>query len=151
MRTPATGSGARSITSPIGRRRTTQRSSIGRPPMTDASVPPRRPRPEFGGSDRQPSRRSSLRVAGPFEARRVGPLPTPLRVHDMSSDGCLVECYYDVVSGRRITLQIDLPGEGWITVEAETVYLRENFGFAVRFIELSDGNRGRIDRTIERL
>ena len=119
--------------------------------MTDAFVPPRRPRPEFGESDRQTSRRSSLRVAGPFEARRVGPLPTPLRVHDLSAGGCLVECYYDLASGRRITLQIDLPGEGWITVEAETLYPRENFGFAVRFIELSDGNRGRIDRTIERL
>ena len=119
--------------------------------MTDAFVPPRRPRPDFGGSDRHASRRSSLRVGGPFDARRIGPLPTPLRVHDLSASGCLVECYYDLASGRRITLQIDLPGEGWITVEAETLYLRENFGFAVRFIELSDGNRGRIDRTIERL
>ena len=119
--------------------------------MTDAFTPPRTPHFEFGGSDRQASRRSTIRVAGPFHARRVGPLPTPLRVHDLSAGGCLVECYYDLASGRRITLQIDLPGEGWITVEAETVYLRENFGFAVRFIELSDGNRGRIDRTIERL
>jgi len=119
--------------------------------MTDAFVPPRQPRCDFGGSDRQASRRSSLRVAGPFEARRVGPLPTPLRVHDMSSGGCLVECYYDVASGRRITLQIDLPGEGWITVEAEALHLRDNFGFAVRFAELSDANRGRIERTIERL
>ncbi len=119
--------------------------------MTDAFVPPRRPRPELGGSDRQASRRRSLRVAGPFEARRVGPLPTPLRVHDLSAGGCLVECHYDLANGRRITLQIDLPGEGWITVEAETLYLRENFGFAVRFIELSDGNRGCIERAIERL
>jgi hypothetical protein len=119
--------------------------------MTDAFMPPRRPRPELGGSDRQASRRSTFRVAGPFEARRVGPLPTPLRVHDLSTGGCLVECYYDVASGRRITLQIDLPGEGWITVEAETLYPRENFGFAVRLLELSDGNHGRIERTIERL
>jgi PilZ domain-containing protein len=116
--------------------------------MTDAFT---RTHSEFGGCDRQASRRSTVRVAGPFDARRVGPLPTPLRVHDLSTGGCLVECHYDLASGRRITLQIDLPGEGWITVEAETLYLRENFGFAVRFIELSDGNRGRIERTIERL
>jgi len=119
--------------------------------MPDAFVPPGRPRPEFGGTDRQASRRCDLRVCGPFEARRVGPLPTPLRVHDLSTGGCLVECYYDLASGRRITLQIDLPGEGWITVEAETVYQRPDFGFAVRFAELSDANRGRIERTIERL
>ena len=119
--------------------------------MTDAFVPPRRPRPEFGGSDRQVSRRGELRVAGPFTARRVGPLPTPLRVHDLSVGGCLVECYYDVATGYRMTVQIELPGEGWITVLAETLYLRENFGFAVRFVDLSDANRGRIERTIERL
>jgi hypothetical protein len=35
-------------------------------------------------------------------------------------------------------------------VEAETQYLRDNFGFAVRFALLSDANRGRIERTIER-
>src|SRR5262245_11915676 len=119
--------------------------------MTDALVPPGRPRLDYGGSDRQPSRRNEPRVAGPFDGRRTGPLPTPLRIHDLSAGGCLIECYYDVAVGRRITLQIDLPGEGWITVEAETLHLRENFGFAVRVMELSDGNRGRIERTIERL
>ena len=36
-------------------------------------------------------------------------------------------------------------------MEAETLHLRDNFGFAVRFAELSDANRGRIERTIERL
>jgi uncharacterized OsmC-like protein len=119
--------------------------------MTDAFVPPGRPSSEFGGSDRQPSRRCDLRVAGPFGGRRVGPLPTPLRIHDLSLGGCLVECYYDVAAGRRLTVQIELPGEGWITVDAETLYLRANFGFAVRFVNLSDANRRRIERTIERL
>ena len=119
--------------------------------MTDAFVPPRRPASDYGGSDRQISRRAELRVVGPFEGRRVGPLPTPIRIHDLSLGGCLVECYYDVAIGRRINIQIDLPTEGWITLEAEAVYLRENFGFAVRFVNLSEQNRARIERTIERL
>ena len=106
---------------------------------------------KFGPSDRQASRRGALRVAGPFAARRVGPLPTPLRVHDLSIGGCLVECYYDLATGRRLTLQIDLPDEGWITLDAQTLYVRENFGFAVRFTELSEANRRRIERTIERI
>ena len=85
--------------------------------------------PNSAVSIRQASRRSELRVAGPFEARRVGPLPTPpCASTTCSTGGCLVECYYDVASGRRITLQIDLPGEGWITVEAETLDLRDNVG-----------------------
>ena len=119
--------------------------------MTDAFVRRHLPRQEFGGSDRQATRRHEQRVAGPFAARRVAPLPTPLRIHDLGLGGCLVECYYDVAVGRRITMQIELPGEGWITVDAEALYVRDNFGFAVRFVELSDPNRGRIARTIERL
>ena len=119
--------------------------------MTDAFVPPGRPSLDYGGSDRQPSRRSELRVAGPFAGRRIGPLPTPLRIHDLSAGGCLVECYYDVAVGRRIPLPIELPGEGWITLDAETVHLRDSFGFAVRFVNLSAANRARIERTIERL
>ena len=119
--------------------------------MTDAFVPPIRPFPRYGESDRQVSRRTEPRVAGPFAGRRVGPLPTPLRIHDLGTGGCLIECYYDVAIGKRITLQIELPNEGWITLEAETLYLRENFGFAVRFVEMNEPNRGRIERTIERL
>jgi hypothetical protein len=119
--------------------------------MTDAFVPPIRPLPDFGASDRQISRRGEVRVAGPFGGRRMGALPTPLRIHDLSVGGCLIECYYDVAVGRRVTLQIELPAEGWITLDAETLYLRDNFGFAVRFVDLSDANRGRIERTIERL
>jgi hypothetical protein len=119
--------------------------------MTDAFVPPTRPFSEYGGSDRQVSRRSEPRIAGPFAGRRVGPLPTPLRIHDLSLGGCLIECYYDVAIGRRITVQIELPNEGWITADVETLYLRPNFGFAVRFIDMSAANQGRIARTIERL
>jgi hypothetical protein len=119
--------------------------------MTDAFVPPGRPCHGFGASDRHASRRAELRVAGPFEARRIGPLPTPLRIHDLSAGGCLIECYYDVPVGRRIALHVDLPGEGWITLDAETVHLRDSFGFAVRFVNLSEANRARIERTIERL
>jgi hypothetical protein len=119
--------------------------------MTDAFVPPSRPLLDYGGADHQASRRSELRVAGPFDGRRMGPLPTPLRIHDLSAGGCLIECYYDVAVGRRLTLQIELPTEGWITLDAEAIYLRNNFGFAVRFIGLSAANRSRIERTIEGL
>lgn len=119
--------------------------------MTDAFVPPIRPNTEFGGSDRQASRRCSLRVAGPFDARRTGPFPIPVRLHDLSLGGCLIECHDQVAVGQRLTLQIDLPTDGWITLDAEILYLRDKVGFAVRFIALSEPNRRRIDRTIERM
>ena len=106
---------------------------------------------EFGNCDRTASRRESPRVAGPFDGRRVGALTTPLRIHDLSAGGCLIESHHEVTSGRRLTLQIDLPGEGWITLQSETLYMRENYGFAVKFIDVDEGNRARISRTIERL
>jgi hypothetical protein len=40
--------------------------------------------------------------------------------------------------GQKLVLRISLPFEGIITAKAETVYVRPGFGFAVRFIELSD-------------
>src|SRR5688572_3641509 len=98
--------------------------------MTDALVLPVRPFAEYGDSDQQPSRRCSPRVTGPFEGRRSGALTTPIRIHDLSIGGCLIECGEEVGIGLRIAIQIDLPGEGWISVDAETLYLRPNLGFA---------------------
>ena len=115
--------------------------------MTDAVVPSVRP---FIGdrNARQGPRRCSPRVAGPFDGRRMG---AAVRIYELNIGGCQVECDEQVAIGRRICLQIDLAGEGWISVEAETVLLRQRFGFAVTFVRLSDANRARIERTIERL
>lgn len=119
--------------------------------MTDAFVPPSRPRTDFGASDQQASQRCSLRVAGPFAGRRMKPLPTPLRIHDLSSDGCLLEPYDDIAIGQRITIQLDLPTDSWITLDAEILYLRDKVRFAVRFVDVIEPNRHRLARTIEQL
>jgi hypothetical protein len=78
-------------------------------------------------------------------------LSVPLHIHDLSVGGCLIEAHYEVSIGRRIKLQIELPYEGWITVYAETLYLRENYGFAVKFVDMDDEVRGRLERVIDRL
>jgi hypothetical protein len=119
--------------------------------MSDAFASPFRPRPAAGAASREPARRRDLCVAGPLEGRYGGALPTPLRIHDLSVRGCLIECYYDIPSGQRIALQIELPAEGWITVDAEALFLRNNVGVAVRFVGLNGANRARIERTLERL
>jgi hypothetical protein len=104
-----------------------------------------------GSIDGAVTRRRSRRVAGPFDGYRLGALDVPVRIHDLSDGGCLFESHTDVAIGRRITLKIDLPGEGWITVPGETLYVRESYWFAVKFIEVDEANRGRIERTVERL
>jgi hypothetical protein len=110
----------------------------------DPSLPP--PAPD--GAAGKKSTRRPPRVVGPFEARSLGALELPLRIHDLSIGGCLIESYHEVSVGRRIQLEIDLPEEGWVAVEAETVYLRENFGFAVKFVGVDEQTRVKLARAV---
>jgi hypothetical protein len=103
-----------------------------------------------GAAGKQPNRRAP-RVAGPFEARRLGALDLPLRIHDLSLSGCLIESYQEVTAGRRIELEIELPVEGWITLQAETLYLRENFGFAAKFVGMDGQTRVKLARAVVQL
>lgn len=101
------------------------------------------------GRDPQIERRSPR--VGPFEGRRLGALTVPLRIHDLSVGGCLVEAHYDQTVGRRIQMEIELPHEGWVTLEGDTLYIRPDFGFAVKFVDMGDETRGRLERVIARV
>lgn len=97
------------------------------------------------------SRRKFPRVPGPFDGRRAGLLPVPLRIHDLSAGGCLIEAHHEETLGRRVGLEIELPYEGWIAIDAMTIYLRPDYGFAVRFVDVDAVTQERLDRVIERL
>jgi hypothetical protein len=118
--------------------------------VTDTFVPSVRPFIDHAFT-RQPDRRRSPRIVGPFDGRRMGAIARAIRVYELNVGGCLIACDDAIAIGRRIDLQIDLAGEGWISVEAETLYPREHFGFAVTFVDVSDANRARIERTIDRV
>jgi hypothetical protein len=110
--------------------------------------------PESGlTNDADPrSRRRHQRVAGPFDGRRVELLMTvPLRIYDLSLGGCLIEAHHEQRPGQRFTLQIELPLEGWVEVQAESLYVREGYGFAAQFVEMSDEVRPRMERALARL
>ena len=115
--------------------------------MTDAPDPAR-PAAAPGDAAGKKSTRRNPRVAGPFEARRLGALDLPLTIHDLSLGGCLIESYDEVDIGRRIQLEIDVPGEGWVTLPAETLYRRENFGFAVKFLDMDAETRVKLARAV---
>jgi hypothetical protein len=91
------------------------------------------------------------RVAGPFEGRRVDLLTTPLRIHDLSRSGCLIQWYHEQTPGRRFTLEVDLPDVGWLRLEAEPVYNRSDYGFAVKFVDVSPDTVATLDQVIDRL
>ena len=97
------------------------------------------------------SRRRFARVRGPFDGRRVGLLTVPVTVYDLGVGGCLIHSFHEEPAGRRFTLEIELPVEGWIQVEALSLYVREGYGFAVYFVEMDETTRQRLHRVIERL
>jgi hypothetical protein len=89
------------------------------------------------------------RVAGPFEGRRVDLLSTPIRIHDLSRSGCLIQWYHEQTPGRRFTLEVDLPEVGWLRLEAEPVYNRS--GFAVKFVDVPPDVMATLDKVIDLL
>lgn len=91
------------------------------------------------------------RVEGPFDGRRVDILMTPLRIHDLSRSGCLIQWYHEQTPGRRFTLEMELPDAGWLRVEAEPVYNRSDYGFAVKFVDVPEETLAKLDAVIERL
>ena len=96
-------------------------------------------------------RRRSPRVVGPFEARWRGTIAVPLVIHDLSVGGCLILASDNSLPTERMIIDIRLPGEGWITVEAEPLHVRIDFGFAVKFVNLTDTDRQRLRETVARL
>ena len=96
------------------------------------------------------SRRHHPRFQGPFDGRRGELLPVPLRIFDLSVGGCLIESHQEQLPGRRFSLEIELPVEGWLQFEAQVLYNRDGW-FAVHFVEMSGTVRTRLDRALARL
>jgi len=99
---------------------------------------------------RNPDAAHRRSLAGPLEGYRLGATDVPVRIFDLTLDGCLVEIDFGFLSARDTRLQIDLPGEGWTVVHCETLHIAGHNAFAVRFIRLDDETRSRIGRAIER-
>jgi PilZ domain len=81
--------------------------------------------------------RESFRVPGPFDGVRMGLLETAVRIFDLSEGGCFVTSLYEGRRGETLVLKIELPHEGWIEVEGETLYNKAGFGYAVRFTSIT--------------
>lgn len=96
-------------------------------------------------------RRQHERVPGPFDGFRVGALETPIRIYDLSRGGCFITATHEQAIGVSFTLKIELPYEGWIRLRGETLYQKPDYGFAVRFTEMTDDTAHRLERAIDML
>ena len=96
-------------------------------------------------------RRQHTRIAGPFDGQRIGALETPIRLYDLSRGGCFIVAMHEQRPGVEMTLRIDLPYVGAITVKAETLDRRDSYGFAVRFVEVPENVAVRLNRALDML
>jgi hypothetical protein len=87
---------------------------------------------------------------GPFIGYRLGAVNAPLRVRNLSVNGCLVEFDDEIAIGRRIALQINLPGEGWTAIKAHALRVRDSSWFALTFLAVDYVTRVRLTRAIQR-
>ena len=94
-----------------------------------------------------PTRRY-VRVRGPFDGYNLGLPQTPVLVYDLNLGGGFVNFGDEQPSDWTLLLKIDLPQEGPITVNAETVY-RHQFGVAVRFVDVDADTAARLARTVD--
>jgi hypothetical protein len=78
-------------------------------------------------------------------------LDTPIYIHELSVGGCLIESHHEERVGSQVQLEIDLPYGGSLTMDGEILYLRPDYGFVVKFINLSDEQQDQLDTAIRRL
>lgn len=96
-------------------------------------------------------RRRNERFAGPFDGFRVDVIDTPLSIFDLSRGGCFVNSVHEQEPGVRFLMKIDLPRVGWVTLNAETLYARSGYGFAVQFVDVDEATAGRLELGLEQL
>lgn len=92
--------------------------------------------------------RRHVRVAGPFDGCHLGSPEAPVLIYDLNLGGGFVNFTDEQPEGSTLVLKIDLPDEGPITVNAETVY-RHQFGIAVRFVDVDAQTGARLIRTVD--
>lgn len=102
---------------------------------------------EFQGNR---SRRRYARVKGPFGGRHLGRHKTHVLVYDLNLGGAVVNFTDEQPKASTLMLKINLPHEGPITVNAETLY-RHEAGVAVRFLDVDSHTAARLRRTVDAL
>lgn len=102
-------------------------------------------------ADAGADRRQHDRIAGPLDGVRLGALETPVRMFDLSRGGCFINALHEQAPGVRFMVRIDLPHVGETTLTVETLYQRNGFGFAVRFVDVDEETASRLNQVVEQL
>ena len=96
------------------------------------------------------STRRYVRVRGPFDGYHLGKSKTPVLIYDLNLGGGFVNFGDEQPEEATLTLNIDLPRGGPITVNAQAVY-RDQSGVAVRFVDLDRDTAALLVSNVEAL
>ena len=67
------------------------------------------------------------------------------RTSDLSASGCYIDSIAQVNIGEVIKLRLRLPSGEWMDLKGEVAYNNYLSGFGLRFIEVSDFDRKRLE------
>lgn len=67
------------------------------------------------------------------------------RTSDLNTEGCFIDTIGHATVGEIINFRLRLPAEDGIELQAEVVYAFPNTGFGVRFINVTDDDRKRLE------
>ena len=95
-------------------------------------------------------RRNQGRVSASIEVLWVGNAGKyESRASDLSLGGCFVDTVAQVELGNIITFSLRLPAEESIELEGEVVYTYPSMGFGLRFTNVSDSDRRKLEGIIK--
>ena len=95
-------------------------------------------------------RRNQERVPASIEVLWVGNAGKyESRTSDLSLGGCFVDTVAQVELGNIITFSLRLPAGESIEIEGEVVYTYPSMGFGVRFTNVSDSDRRKLELIIK--
>jgi hypothetical protein len=101
-------------------------------------------------SDSPVNRRQNVRVLGPFDGMRPGLFDLPLQIYDLSVGGCFVNSVHEAPQrGQIFPINIELPTGETLVAKGEMAFVRPGFGYGVKFCELSEDNRSRLETALE--
>ena len=70
------------------------------------------------------------------------------RTSDLSLGGCFVDSVGRVVEGERIKFKMILPHGEWVQIEGIVAYQYPMVGFGVRFINMTEEVRAKLDAVL---
>jgi len=70
------------------------------------------------------------------------------RISDLSRGGCYVDIIVNVSEGETIDFRLQTATGEWMDLTGEVIYYLPNFGFGIRFTNLSEENQKLIEQII---